>query len=131
VFSQAYEAPVRDAEFLIYDGFFNPQDKRQQQEVRRATEQDLAESHFLFADQRLNELLFRYRARNFPDSLSSIEQAQWQEFRHTRLHSKISDDWLTRDSYLASIAELEKTHSAEPEKMAILSALRTWELEVN
>jgi exodeoxyribonuclease-1 len=131
VFSQPYEAPVRDAEFLIYDGFFSAQDKREQEAVRRATEQELAANNFVFADQRLNELLFRYRARNFPNSLSVEEQAQWQEFRHTRLHSKISEDWLTRDAYIARISELEHTHAEEPGKLAILSALRAWELEIN
>jgi exodeoxyribonuclease-1 len=131
VFSQPYEATVRDAEFLIYDGFFNEQDKREQQAVRRATEQELATRNFVFSDQRLRELLFRYRARNFPASLSAEERAQWQEFRHFRLHNKISEDWLTRESYLARIAELEQANAGSPEKLAILSALRAWEPEVN
>jgi exodeoxyribonuclease-1 len=131
VFSQPYEAPVRDAEFLIYDGFFSAQDKREQEAVRRSTEQDLATTNFIFADQRLNELLFRYRARNFPNSLSVEEQSQWQEFRYTRLHNKISVDWITRETYLASIAELENTYADAPEKLAILTDLKAWELEVN
>jgi exodeoxyribonuclease-1 len=131
VFTQSYESTVRDAEFLIYDGFFSAQDKREQEAVRQATEQELATRNFVFADQRLNELLFRYRARNFPGSLSAEEQAQWQEFRHTRLHTKISEDWLTRETYLARISELEHTHTDAPEKLAILSALKAWELEVN
>lgn len=131
VFTQTYEPPVRDAEFLIYDGFFNEQDKREQQAVRRATEHELATRSFAFTDPRLAELLFRYRARNFPDSLSVDEQAQWQEFRHARLHSQISNDWLTRETYLARIAELEHSHQDKPEKLAILAALKAWELEVN
>ena len=131
VFTQAYESPVRDAEFLIYDGFFSEQDKREQQVVRRATEKELATHSFMFADKRLGELLFRYRARNFPTSLSVEEQAQWQEFRYARLHSKISEDWITREGYLARIDELEHIHTDEPEKLAILAALRAWESEVN
>jgi exodeoxyribonuclease I len=131
VFIQPYEPPVRDAEFLIYDGFFNEQDKREQQAVRRASEEELATRNFVFADKRLGELLFRYRARNFPASLSVGEQAQWQEFRYIRLHSKISEDWITREGYLARIDELEHIHADEPEKLAILAALRAWESEVN
>jgi exonuclease I len=57
VFSQPYEPPVRDAEFLIYDGFFNEQDKREQQAVRRATEQELATRNFVFSDQRLSRVI--------------------------------------------------------------------------
>jgi exodeoxyribonuclease-1 len=91
----------------------------------------LATRSFAFTDPRLAELLFRYRARNFPDSLSVDEHAQWQEFRHARLHSQISNDWLTRETYLARIAELEHAHQDKPEKLAILAALKAWELEVN
>lgn len=131
IFTQTYEAPVRDAEFLIYDGFFSAQDKREQDAVRRSAEEELAANNFVFSDKRLTELLFRYRARNFPDSLSADEKMQWQEFRHTRLHNKISEDWLTRETYLARISELEHTHADEPDKLVILSALKAWELEVN
>lgn len=130
VFSQGYEAPVRDAEFLIYDGFVSEQDKREQQAVRRASPQELAARSFVFSDKRLPELLFRYRSRNFPESLSPEELAHWQEFRHTRLHTQISPDWLTHEAFLDRIAELEQTHAGEPEKLAVLAALRAWETEI-
>jgi exodeoxyribonuclease-1 len=32
-----------------------------------------------FATTRLEELFFRYRARNFPDTLNDAEQARWQQ----------------------------------------------------
>jgi exodeoxyribonuclease-1 len=132
VFAQPYEPPVKDAEFLIYDGFFNDKrDKLEQQAVTRATEQELAANSFVFSDKRLGELLFRYRARNFPASLSVDEQAHWQEFRHTRLHTPVSDDWITRDTYLSSITELENMHREVPGKMAILAALKAWEQEID
>ena len=130
VFQQAYEPTVRDAEFLIYDGFFSPADKREQEAVRKAASQELATRNFVFADARLSELLFRYRARNFPGSLSVDEKMQWNEFRQYRLHTKISDDWLTRESYLAQLQELEQTHQQAPEKLAILTALKAWEVEI-
>ena len=131
VFQQTYEPTVRDAEFLIYDGFFNPSDKREQEAVRKATPQELAVRNFSFHDGRLTELLFRYRARNFPESLSVDEKAQWDEFRQHRLHTKISDDWLTRESYLAQLHELEQAQQQTPENLAVLSALRAWESEVH
>jgi exodeoxyribonuclease-1 len=49
------------------------------------TPQQLAAAHSSFDDQRLEELVFRYRARNFPDTLSAIEQERWQEHRAARL----------------------------------------------
>jgi exodeoxyribonuclease-1 len=130
VFSQPYEPSVRDAEFLIYDGFIGDADKRTQQMVRRVGATELATQTFVFADARLPELLFRYRARNFPASLSEQEQAQWREFRQQRLDGKICTDWLSREAYLARIAELELLYASEPEKISVLMVLRQWEHEV-
>jgi exodeoxyribonuclease-1 len=39
----------------------------------------------VFDDSRLQELVFRYRARNFPASLTTDENARWQEHRAVRL----------------------------------------------
>jgi exodeoxyribonuclease-1 len=47
----------------------------------------LARDNWAFSDQRLLELLFRYRARNFPDSLTSVEQQRWREFCRDRLNN--------------------------------------------
>jgi exodeoxyribonuclease-1 len=130
VFNQSFEQTVHDAEFQIYNGFFSAQDKRAMESVRKASPEVLATQTFLFEDKRLSELLFRYRARNFPESLSEIEKAQWQEWRHERLHNAISGDWLTRETLLTRLDELEKNHQQEPKKLAVLSELRAWELEV-
>ena len=47
---------------------------------------DLAEASFAFQDPRLEEMLFRLRARNYPDTLSSEEQAQWEAYRWARMN---------------------------------------------
>ena len=47
--------------------------------------QALADKRPAFADPRLDELLFRYRARNFPETLHAAERAQWQEHCADRL----------------------------------------------
>jgi exodeoxyribonuclease-1 len=39
-----------------------------------------------FADARLQELLWRYRARNFADTLSDEERQRWQQHCAARLH---------------------------------------------
>ena len=39
-----------------------------------------------FTDKRMQELLFRYRARNFPDSLLAEEQKRWRDWVITKLN---------------------------------------------
>ena len=46
----------------------------------------LADKRPAFADKRLDELLFRYRARNFSATLTDAEQTQWQAHCAHRLH---------------------------------------------
>lgn len=131
VFEQEYEPVVRDAEFLIYGGFLGAQDKRVADAVRKANQKELSGNSFVFSDQRLSELLFRYRARNFPQSLSADEQAQWQEWRHFRLHNKVSEDWLTREAFRTQLEKLKNDYQQDVQKMAVISALMAWESEVN
>jgi exodeoxyribonuclease-1 len=45
----------------------------------------LVREQWPFDDERLPELLFRYRARNFPETLSDEENARWTLFCQQRL----------------------------------------------
>ncbi len=92
---EVYErgAPVGDAPDVdedLYGGFVGPEDRRLLQRIRAMPAIELAERladrQPAFADERLRELLFRYRARNFPDTLTEEEQARWQQHCARRLH---------------------------------------------
>ena len=74
-----------DVEKRLYDGFLSNADKQLCAEIVAASGEQLARNVYSFSDERLGELLFRYRARNFPDSLDDAEQRQWLEFCETRL----------------------------------------------
>ena len=60
-------------------------DRRLCEQVRVAEPEQLARQQWPFDDERLPELLFRYRARNFPETLSSEEQQRWRVFCQQRL----------------------------------------------
>jgi exodeoxyribonuclease-1 len=49
--------------------------------VRQAGPHDLAQFAGRFQDPRLPEMLFRYRARNYPDTLSDVERERWDTWR--------------------------------------------------
>ena len=76
-----------DPEQQLYSGFFGDRDRRLCEQVRLADPTQLARERWLFDDERLPELLFRYRARNFPDTLSPEEQERWRQFCRQRLSS--------------------------------------------
>ncbi len=75
-------AEQTDPDRMLYSGgFFSDGDRRVMDSIRTSTPEELANSSFPFKDARLPEMLFRYRARNFPESLSNEEKAQWEEYR--------------------------------------------------
>ena len=74
-----------DVDEDLYGGFTGNGDKRLLAQLRRLSPQQLATSKPTFDDARLEEILFRYRARNFPDSLAQAETQRWEELRASRL----------------------------------------------
>lgn len=79
------EAPV-DVDEDLYGGFLSQGDRRILARLRGLDGARLAGQHPGFEDGRLEELLFRYRARNFPETLDATEQARWREHCVARLH---------------------------------------------
>ncbi|MFJ3058638.1 exodeoxyribonuclease I [Herbaspirillum sp. NPDC087042] len=74
-----------DVDEDLYGGFIGNGDRRQLTQLRALSAQELAQASVAFDDARLNEILYRYRARNFPDSLSAEEAQHWEEHRAARL----------------------------------------------
>ncbi|MED5611858.1 MULTISPECIES: exodeoxyribonuclease I [Pseudomonas] len=85
IYAQENFAGSEDPEQQLYDGFIGDRDRRLCEQVRQADPVRLGREQWPFDDPRLVELLFRYRARNFPETLSAAEQEQWREFCRCRL----------------------------------------------
>jgi exodeoxyribonuclease-1 len=95
-----------DPEQQLYDGFIGDRDRRLCEQVRAADPAQLAQEQWPFDDERLPELLFRYRARNFPDTLSLEEQERWRIFCQKRL---CAPEWgapNTLESFVETAAQL-------------------------
>ncbi|MCY3566291.1 MAG: exodeoxyribonuclease I, partial [Gammaproteobacteria bacterium] len=74
-----------DPDFMIYSGFFGDDDRSHMETLRGIAPADLGRVDFPFKDRRLPEMQFRYRARNFPETLKGEEDARWREFCRSRL----------------------------------------------
>ncbi|WP_459206584.1 exodeoxyribonuclease I [Pseudomonas sp. MLB6B] len=74
-----------DPEQQLYDGFIGERDRRLCEQVRALDPQQLGQGQWMFDDARLPELLFRYRARNFPATLNEQERQRWYAFCQQRL----------------------------------------------
>lgn len=87
VFAEAPPAGPQDPDLMLYTGgFFSPADRQEMQRVRATAPWDLVGASFAFQDPRLEEMLFRYRARSYPDTLSTEEQVLWETYRWNRMN---------------------------------------------
>ena len=110
VFRRPASDETPDVDEDLYGGFVNNDDRRVLQRLRGLSPEALAEAQPAFADERLPELLFRYRARNFPDTLNDAEQARWQQLRVARLHHGAAggqplEAWLERIDTMVETAD--------------------------
>ncbi len=122
--SEGARAPA-DADAALYDGFANDGDKRMFPKVRASAPTDMASLETAFTDPRYRELLFRYRARNWPESLGASEQTRWNDYRRLRLTSERGLSEYDFSGYYAAIAALRDSHGPGREQ-TLLDALQAW-----
>ena len=85
VFKKPGGAARMDVDEDLYGGFVGNADRRKLDSLRMEKPAALASMRPSFEDERLSELLFRYRARNFPQTLSEDERELWEAHRAARL----------------------------------------------
>ncbi len=80
---------AEDVEGQLYDSFAQDKDRAKVEAVRNADEKALVDFHPDFIDERLPELLLRYKARNFPSVLSKDEQETWEAYKTEKFKQNV------------------------------------------
>ena len=119
VFRRETAGPI-DVDEDLYGGFVGNADRRRLNDLRQSSPDDLARARPAFDDPRLSELFWRYRARNFPQSLTTEEQARWEGHRAARLLDG-EDGALTVTALFDQLDTLAETADARGEE--VLGAL--------
>ncbi len=119
LFQRAPQA-TPDVDEDLYGGFVGNADRRRLNQLRALSPAELAVDRTGFDDERLAELLFRYKARNFAATLSAEDAQRWDAHRAARL---LEGEGGARnvDAYLAEIDVLSE--SADERGETVLSAL--------
>ncbi|MEQ1528844.1 MAG: exodeoxyribonuclease I [Methylococcales bacterium] len=114
VFSAGFSDSAADPDLSIYSGgFFSDADEQTMAKIRILSAQQLADGKFTFTDKRLTEMLFRYRARNYPDSLNANEEQRWQQFCRDKLQGKLPGAGILMTDYLQRLETLRETGQAD------------------
>ncbi|GAA3529119.1 exodeoxyribonuclease I [Zobellella aerophila] len=118
LYSDAWpEKSITDVDTALYQGgFFGEADKAAMAMIRSSSADALAALPLQFNDARLPEMLFRYRARNYPHTLDEQEWQRW------RLHCQ---DKLTPqlEPYMARLEQLVIEHQDNDAKLGLLRAM--------
>lgn len=115
-----------DPELAIYAGFAADADRRLFTKVRGTPPASLREHENAFRDSRFSILLFRYRARNFPQTLNPDERAHWGDFRRARLTEPTALTSIALDEYFAQITALRAAPATTGPQHALLDRLDDW-----
>ena len=127
VYQMTQFEPVTDPDQSLYSGdFFSRDDRRRMDRILQSKPSDLHDFPLLFDDPRLPEMVFRYRARNWPETLDEEERERWQEYRLSRLTESDGGGSTTLDEYLATLDRLEADSQLSPEKRALIPQLLAW-----
>lgn len=119
--TREYERP-NDVDAMLYDDFFGDYDKKLITKIRSMDGTTLSDYAPEFHDTRLDGLLFHYKARNFPDSLSEGERNQWESYKQNRLiHGTMGSLSLT--AFTDKINSLSQNIAGDTSKEFLLEEL--------
>lgn len=123
------DAGTVDVDRALYStGFPSRSDKLQFERIRSLSPEALAEasSGMRFENPIFDALLLRYRARNWPETLSAEEAARWRAFRSERIMGG-ADGGLGFETYMEAIEALQMSGEYDDEAhQEILGALYDW-----
>lgn len=116
-----------DPDRMLYaGGFFGDADRRAMARLREMAPAELGTTHLAFEDERLPEMLFRYRGRNWPQSLSEPERSAWESYRRRRLSDPAGGASLGLAEYRQRLAQLRGECADDRDKRALLDELEAW-----
>ncbi len=116
--------PTDNVDAQLYDGFFSDADRAAMRIVLETPPQNLPALDITFVDKRIEKLLFNYRARNFPGTLSEQEQARWLAHRR----DVFTPEFL--QAYAQELEMLYNQYESDKEKTALLKALYQYAQEM-
>ena len=122
--------PVGDPDLMIYaGGFFEGSDKALMNAIHGIDPQALAAQSWNFADTRLPEMLFRYRARSYPETLDAGEQARWLAHCRARLIEGEAGHF-TFKAFHAEIEQLRNEIGPDDGKRGLLAEVAAFGTEL-
>ncbi|MFZ1522657.1 MAG: exodeoxyribonuclease I [Candidatus Saccharimonadales bacterium] len=109
----------------LYGGFIGNKDAATSAMIRSLSAQEIADFKPKFTDKRLTEIFPRYKARNFPDALSSDEVADWEQYKEQKFN-KPPKGALSLSEYQQILFEKSNSGSLSDKQLSLINDLAFW-----
>ncbi len=106
----------QDVDCQLYSRFLYPAEHAGKDNIHKTEPEQLAALDISFSDSRIEPLLFRYRARNYPWTLNEQEQQRWVNHSRDYFQSRIDD-------YMLNLENLVHEHESDAKKIALLKSV--------
>ncbi|MBT8075607.1 MAG: exodeoxyribonuclease I, partial [Gammaproteobacteria bacterium] len=131
IYSSPPREEVDDPDLQIYSGgFFSGRDKKLMAQLRATPPDQLHEMDWPFQDARLPEMLFRFRARNFPETLAADEAERWEKERLQRLRRPPDNKQLSATQFWRELGQARVEQEENPQSQVILDQLEDWAIDL-
>ncbi|MBB6463252.1 exodeoxyribonuclease I [Flammeovirga kamogawensis] len=127
VFEPNFERST-DVDAMLYDGFMPRQDESLRNRLSTFNEGQLELMNldvFNFMDQRLRELLLRYKGRNFYNKLDKADLKEFKSFCRAKVFDGIGGV-VTFDDYMKDLDNRLEAEDIKEDEIRILSSLRIY-----
>ena len=127
IFSDLYSTRDFDSDSVdsqLYDKLFDRSDSAKLAKIRDTQPSQLLPKDHIFSDDRLNKLIFLYKARNYPKSLNPEEVTEYEHYRQKLLLDGGASSRLNKFSL--ELSNLEKDSSLTQDQTYLLEELKLY-----
>jgi exodeoxyribonuclease-1 len=123
IFQQSDFPEVSDPDGQLYSGgFFSRDDSQRIDTIRNTPVAELGSLHFNFDDARLEEMLFRFRARNYLETLNNKEHKLWNDYRQDKFSNPATSN-RTFNQFYAEIEAIQQSPDTIGSQLVLLEEL--------
>lgn len=119
--NQPYASEDRpDVDLGLYAGFASDRDRQRLEAFRTSGSPLFLKMPDQFDDPRYRELCRRFKARNFPNQLSTEEAQQWRHFCEAKWFQKANGASMNLHEFMEKVEELRVSSGSDEKKLAVL-----------
>ncbi len=116
---------------LYGGGFTSKKDRFLGDQIRRLNPSELSSYQPDFQDKKFKTLLFRYRARNWPNTLNMDEKAEWEAYRQQQFITNPENEERSLRGYQKKLSKMVLEPNLTEDEKIILNDLLDWPKQIN